>query len=245
MAHQPSTKQSRLNFSFPFIVGCLLISSTCSAQLFSKERIANLENFDNQFLTWGFTLGLNLYDYKFDYTEITPEVAVAKNVGFHVGLIGDMRINDYFNLRFEPSAVFTRRDLFFQDPSFTTPEQRLREVNSTYVHLPLLLKVSTKRKNNWKPFIVGGVSYSRNLSSNEENPDDNLAGQFRQATDVFNYELGLGVDLYLFFFKFTPSIRGVFAMSDELVQDNDPNSPYTSNISSMQSRGVFLNFSFQ
>ncbi|MEE2801676.1 MAG: outer membrane beta-barrel protein, partial [Bacteroidota bacterium] len=104
---------------------------------------------------------------------------------------------------------------------------------------------STKRKNNWKPFVVGGFSWSSNLSSNEENPDDNSAGQFRQMTNVFNYEIGIGVDLYLFYFKFSPSIRGVFAMTDELVPDMDVNSPWTGNISSMQSRGIFINFTFQ
>ncbi|GAK95407.1 PorT protein [Nonlabens tegetincola] len=126
-----------------------------------------------------------------------------------------------------------------------TPAQQEREVVSTYINVPLLLKFSTKRKNNWKPFVVGGFSWSSNLSSNEENPDDNSAGQFRQMTNVFNYEIGIGVDLYLFYFKFSPSIRGVFAMTDELVPDMDVNSPWTGNISSMQSRGIFINFTFQ
>ena len=41
----------------------------------------------------------------------------------------------------------------------------------------LLLKVSTKRINNFKPFIIGGFSAALNLSSNEENPDDNSSGR--------------------------------------------------------------------
>ena len=59
------------------------------------------------------------------------------------------------------------------------------------------------------------------------------------------YEVGFGIDFYLFFFKFTPSIRGVFALNNEVVRDNDPNSPWTSNISSMKTRGMFINFTFQ
>jgi len=62
---------------------------------------------------------------------------------------------------------------------------------------------------------------------------------------TYYYELGFGVDFYLYYFKFTPSIRGVFALNDELVRDNDPNSPWTSNIQKMQSRGIFINFTFQ
>ena len=105
--------------------------------------------------------------------------------------------------------------------------------------------MSTKRINNFKPFVVAGISTSINMSSNEANPDDNSNGQFRMTKNAFYYELGFGVDLYLYYFKFTPSIRGVFAMTDELVRDEDPNSPWTSNISTMQTRGIFINFTFQ
>jgi len=191
-------------------------------------------------------MGLNTYDYKFDYINIEPEeITTTTSVGFNVGVLSDLRINEYLNLRFEPGVAFARRDLIFSDPSFTEPNQSLREVSSTNIQLPLLLKVSTKRLNNWKPFVIGGASYTYNLSSNEDNPDDNSAGQFRQKTGVFNYEMGLGVDIYLPYFKFTPSLRGVFAISDELVRDADPDSPYTGNVDSMQTRGVFLNFTFQ
>jgi len=58
--------------------------------------------------------------------------------------------------------------------------------------------------------------------------------------------LGVGIDLYLFWFKFTPSIRGVFALNDELIRDNDnANSPWTSNVHTMKTRGLFINFTFQ
>ncbi|WP_213521357.1 porin family protein [Nonlabens sp.] len=218
---------------------------TASAQLFSKEKIKNLENFDQKTLSWGYYLGFNSYDYKFDYNEITEDIITESSAGFNVGLLGDLRLNDYFNLRLEPGIVFATRNLTFQNPSLTTAAEIEREVTSTYIHVPLLIKFSTKRANNWKPFIVAGASWSNNLSSNQDNPDDNSAGQFRQTTSVFNYELGIGVDLYLYYFKFSPSIRGVFAMGDELVRDADPNSPWTGNITSMQSRGLFINFTFQ
>jgi hypothetical protein len=218
---------------------------TASAQLFSKEKIKNLENFDQKTLSWGYYLGFNSYDYKFDYNEITEDIITESSAGFNVGLIGDLRLNDYFNIRLEPGIVFATRNLTFPDPSLTTVAQMEREVTSTYIHIPLLVKFSTKRSNNWKPFIVAGASWSNNLSSNQDNVDDNSAGQFRQTTSVFNYELGIGVDLYLFYFKFSPSIRGVFAMGDELVRDIDSNSPWTGNITSMQSRGLFINFTFQ
>lgn len=231
------------------IILLLLICNSASAQLFTKERIKNQENFDKQFLTWGYFLGFNSYDFKFNYEEDLKDIVVETNIGFNVGLIGDMRINEYLNLRFEPGLYISQRNLQYDESYFdsVTVNQSFlsREVKSTYIHFPLLLKVSTKRINNFKPFLVGGFSTALNLSSNQDNPDDNGAGQFRTKKGMLFYEVGFGIDFYLEWFKFTPSIRGVFAINDELVRDKDPESPWTSNIDKMQTRGVFVNFTFQ
>lgn len=232
-----------------FILVFLMIGQTASAQLFTKEKIKNQETFDKQLLTWGYYLGLNSYDFKFEYEEDQKDILVETNLGFSVGLIGDLRINEHLNLRFEPGLYITQRNLMY-DPSYFdgmefNDSDLLREVKSTYIHLPLLLKVSTKRINNFKPFVVGGFSTALNLSSNQDNPDDNSVGQFRNKKSVVFYELGFGIDFYLYWFKFTPSIRGVFALNDEIVRDNDPNSPWTGNVNTMKTRGVFINFTFQ
>jgi len=231
------------------LVFLLAIQST-SAQLFTKEKVTNpIDNIDQKLLTWGYFLGFNQYDFNFDYNEDLKDILVDDSFGFHLGLVGDLRINDYMNLRLEPGVFFTTRNLrydesYFQGVDFNDSDL-LREVKSTYVHIPLLLKISTKRINNFKPFIIGGVSTALNLSSNQDNPNDNSSGEFRMKKNTYFYELGFGIDLYLLYFKFTPSIRGVFAMNDEIIRDADPNSPWTGNISKMQTRGVFINFTFQ
>lgn len=231
------------------VLALLIVSQTASAQLFSREKIKNNENFDKARLSWGFFLGLNSYDYQFNYEEDLKDILVETNIGFSVGLVSNLRINEYLDLRFEPGLFITQRNLMY-DPSYFegldfNDSDLLREVKSTYVHFPLLLKVSTKRLNNFKPFILAGISTSINLSSNEENPDDNSAGQFRTTKNVLFYELGFGIDFYNQWFKFSPSIRGVFAMNDELVRDVDPDSPWTSNVTTMKTRGIFINFTFQ
>ncbi len=229
------------------VLALFIFAESAHAQLFSKERLANLENFDKRFLTWGYFLGFNSYDFKFEYEnqfmDDNTDVLVEGQAGFNVGLIGDMRVNNYINLRLEPGLYYTQRNLMF--PNFEEEKDFLREVKSTYIHVPLLVKFSTKRLNNIKPFVVAGISTSFNLSSNQDNPEDNFEGQFRTTSTTSYYELGFGIDLYLYFFKFTPSVRGVFALSDELVRDEDPNSPWTGNITRMSTRGIFVNFTFQ
>ncbi len=232
------------------ILAFLLAFQNMSAQLFSKEKVANnINNIDQKFLSWGYFIGFNQYDFKLEYNEDLKDILVDKSFGFHLGLIGDMRINDYLNLRLEPGVFFTTRNLRYDESYFNgldfNDSDLLREVKSTYIHIPLLLKASTKRINNFKPFIVGGVSVALNLSSNQDNPDDNSSGEFRMTKNTYFYELGFGIDLYLLYFKFTPSIRGVFSFNDEIIRDADPNSPWTGNMDKMQTRGVFINFTFQ
>jgi hypothetical protein len=224
------------------LLGIFLFASPLTAQ-FNEKPVLNIENKDKKFLNYGYYLGFNQYDFKFNYKSNRPDVLVDKSLGFTVGLIGEMRINEFLDLRFEPGLAYNLRTLGF--PGFDEEVDAIREVKSTYINFPLLLKVGTRRFGNFKPFIIGGGSASLNLGSNESSLDDNESRTFRMTKWVYNYELGFGIDFYLEYFKFTPSIRGVFAITDELIPDNDPNSPWTGNIDSMRTRGLFINFTFE
>lgn len=213
-----------------------------SKNIFSKDPIINLENFQKQKLYFGFYLGFNSYDFKIDYKTVGPNILVKKTTGFNVGLIADLKLQEYINLRFEPGLYYTKRDLNY--PNFTKKSDALREVNSTNLHFPLLLKFSSLRTGNIRPYLLGGASATLNLSSNSKSKDDNFEQRFRVKPWTTNYELGFGIDLFSEYFIFSPSIRGVFGISDELIRDNDPNSPWTSNIESMKTRAVFINFAF-
>ncbi|WP_242202297.1 type IX secretion/gliding motility protein PorT/SprT [Aestuariivivens insulae] len=224
------------------------------AQLFTKKKVQYDANqgrrsTDNDLLRWGYFLGINVYDFNFDYNQDLRDIYVKRSPGFSVGLIGNLRINNFLDLRLEPGLIITTRELHYSKTYFSgvsyNNSDLMREVKSTYIHIPLLVKFSAKRINNFKPFIVGGVSTALNLSSNQDNPNDNSNGQFRSKKNTLFYEMGFGIDFYLYNFKFTPSIRGVFGINDELVRDKDPNSPWTNNITNMKTRGVFLNFTFQ
>jgi len=225
-----------------FLTVSLLLSSTVGAQ-FKENPILNLVNEDKVLLNWGYFLGFNQYDFKFEYKNNQDDILVDKSLGFNVGLIGEMRLNEFLDLRFEPGLFYSQRTLGF--PGLTSENDAIRVLKSTYINFPLLLKVSTKRLGNWKPFIIGGPYASINLGSNEKSLEDNSSGTFRMKQKVYGYELGFGIDFYTEYFKFSPSIRGVFALSDELVPDDNPNSPWTGNIEALRTRGIFINFTFE
>ena len=220
-----------------------------SASSQKRRNVDNLPTFDDPKIHYGFYLGINQNDFKVNYRPSnfpSTIVEIKPTLGFNVGLIADFRVHKNVNLRFEPGLISNSKTIYFNNnPSLSTERDSIREIGSTYLHLPLVLKLSSDRWNNVRPYVLAGISYDHNFSSNQENSDDNFSAEFRMKTSNFMYELGVGVDIYLSFFKFSPSIRGVFAMNRELIDDNNSNSPWTSPINIFSTRGVFLNFSFE
>lgn len=228
------------------IVLYILFTLSAQAQLgqsiFSKDPIINLENFDKQRVYWGYFLGFSTFDFKTDYKTPGQDINVKGHTGFNVGLVGVLRLHEYLELRFEPGLYYASRTLTYQ--GFTSDRDAVREVKATYIDFPLMLKFMSLRTGNVRPYLLGGLSTTLNLSSNSKSRDDNYEQRFRVKPWTQNYTLGFGVDLYFEYFKFSPSIRGVFGFNDELIRDDNPSSPWTGNIESLKTRAVLINFTF-
>lgn len=268
MQRSPNYRKERFLLLLPF----LLLGEVSFAQYYQvKERVQHLQTFDNRTLHYGYFFGFNNYGYKIEYVDNYsvspnrffgydalgnekrglgyPNISLVKNTGFNVGLVGDLRLHKYLNLRFEPGLYYSQRDLMYptEIEGINNEADQLREVKSTYIHLPLLLKINAERINNWRPFLVGGMSTAFNLSSNEKNSDDNLNNVFRVTSQTFNYEVGFGIEFYLSYFKFSPSIRGIFSIENELIPDvsSGVRSPWTSYITNMRSEAIVINLTFE
>ena len=234
-------RMKKLGFILLFFCGIWVQAQTKG--MFTKNPIINMENWDKQTVYWGFYLGFNSFDYKIDYDQVPSSEVLVKSVpGFNVGLVGNLRLHEYFDLRFEPGLYYAQRNLTY--PGFSRDLDAFREVKSTYIDFPLLLKFSSLRTGNVRPYLIGGFSSTLNLSSNSKSQEDNYQQKFRVKTWTRNYQIGAGIDIYFEYFKFSPSIRGVFGMDDELIRDKDPNSPWTGNINALRTRAILINFTF-
>jgi len=223
-----------------------------------REKIEYLSNFDLKTLHWGFYLGANVSDYKISYKEAPQQIGDATDniitkvePGFNIGLIGDIRLHNNINLRLEPGVFFTARTLTYNYiHEGDNHKANQREAASTFLYIPLLVQFSTNRYKNIRPYVTGGVAYGRNFTSNFNRNEDNANKVFRLQANNYFYEIGIGMDFYFFYFKFSPSIRGVFAINNELQRDFDdvnPNkySKWTTPIDYLGTRGIFLRLSFQ
>ena len=252
------------------IITAICFATSANAQLFrTKDRMDRLEGFDNQKFSYGFYLTGNNFDYKlvldpkFGMNGQKSLVQTKSSYNFGAGLIGKFRLNDNFDLRFEPGLQFVEREIYFDTQSndkfqagtpanepFTlrvlTDVDKLRTVKSTYVDLPLLIEVHGDRWYNSRPYAAAGLNWMMNLQSNSTAPDDNSQGLFRTTTSNFAWSAEIGIQFYFSRFKLTPGFRGTFMMNDEMVADNPGTPPYWSAaISSAKTRALMFVLKFE
>lgn len=239
------------------------------AQFRTRNRMDKLEEFDQQKFSWGFYLNGNMLDYRIVLhprygSEGNQNLVSAKeSYSFGAGLIGKWRLNDYLDVRVEPGLQFAQRQLIFDTQSndqyaagtltnepFTPfgmqEKDRVREVKSTLVDIPVMLELHGDRWYNSRPYVAAGVNYIVNLQSNSDSEDDNMQQVFRSTTHNFAYSAEMGVQFYFNKFKLTPAIRGTFFMNNEIVADNAGTPPYwASAISTLQTRAVMFVLKFE
>ena len=233
-----------------FLICFIVLFSVFSMTYGQDYKLQNLKTEDKKRLRFGYYLGLNSVGAKMDYLPNPSgqpfRLSIKPIPSFDVGLVADVRINEFVNIRFHPGVAFVEREIKFpfSEASLSKPLIE-RNVKSNYVRFPLGIKLNARRIRNARPFLMGSMSYNINITSEETNPEDNTSGTFRMKRNMYAWEFAIGTDIYLPYFKFTPSIHGLFALNNEIVPDNDPNSDFTKHIASMKSRGVFVRFTFE
>ncbi len=217
-------------------------TATLHAQ-FKPEAPRNIPHYDNVFWQWGYYFGMTFFDFKTRYSTPRQEISVYGEPGFNVGLISDFKLSRMFSFRIEPGLYFTERKLIF---NYINDEyDSVRRVSSNYLFLPMLFKLNAIRNGNIRPYIVGGMIFSHNLSSFHNSINDNSGGRFRMKQQAWHWTVGVGLEMYMYYFKFTPSIRGVFSLTNEFVPDTDPESPWTKNLEFVGTRGVYITLTFE
>jgi len=233
----------------PFFVLLLALQTHSLTAQFRNPPPYNLPRFDDDPWHWGYYFGVTYFDFKVRYKYLDNEIDVRPNIGFNVGLISDFKLARMWNFRLEPGVFFADRVLHFRKVAGRIPNPQevdtLRYVRSNYIFVPALLKFSALRNGNMRPYITGGIVWAYNLSSYQNSVFDNSGGHFRMYKNNWMWEVGIGFEMYLYYFKFTPSFRAVFSLNNEAVPDNDPNSPWTRNLEFVGTRGYYISLTFE
>ena len=139
-----------------------------------KERVRNQPYADLKWLHLGFHVGIHSQDLLLTHTGVMTngETWFAEipsySPGFSVGVIGDMYMNPYFNLRFTPSIHFGDKKFKFREQA--TGEEFITNVRSSYLNFPLDVKYTALRLNNYRPYLIGGIYGSVDIGRKKGNP---------------------------------------------------------------------------
>ncbi len=254
------------NWTLLFLL--LLSTGSLHAQWFS---IPNLTTFDDRTIHFGFTLGINTLDYSFSHfntlndnpafsidsvkTDYRFELDSAGRMlradiaqltpGFTVGIVSNLRLSEYFDLRFVPGLSFGDRKIVYNVPIHDINQPgTLKEyiIRSTFIDFPLYIKYKSKRIINHRPYMLAGLAFRLDISksANEELLQIKKHGFF--------FEAGMGWDLYLQFFRLSTEVKYSIGLGNVL-SSQYPQAPqqqyYQMALKNLYAQMLTLSFHFE
>jgi len=250
----------------------LLILISFTGKAFSQSRqVPNKPEYDEDPYHFGFLLGINDMFFTIktfpgfqekayfnnDTEQSIPDqlsdsaylfsMEAAPTFGFVIGIVSNLRLGKYFDLRFTPSLTFGQRDLDYTLKNYyRSPQPEMlyvtKNIQSTFVEFPLWIKYKGKRIHNVRPYVMAGGKYAVDLASNAKKKKDNAnAYVFINRRDIYALG-GFGFDFYTPYFKFGTEISMSYGLFDILKRDN---TIYTDAVDRMTSRVFQISFTFE
>lgn len=173
------------------------------------QTVMNMEEHDAKPYYFGITLAGNNSNFKLLQDEIflkQDSIMVAeplKTFGFNLGLLGNLRLSENFDLRLNPQLLFASKNLYYKE---NYPQRETtKNIESILLSFPLQVKFKSDRIGNMRVYTIGGLKYDYDLASN---------ARARRAEDLvkirksdFGYEFGAGFEFYFPSFIFSPEFK--------------------------------------
>mgnify|MGYP006080044947 CR=1 FL=1 len=227
------------------IIIILLSPLISNGQRYKKPQ--NLVKYDFKKIHFGFTLGINALNFNVKKSnnslnnDTLLSILAQNQKGFNLGIVSNLRLGRYTDLRFIPTLVFGERILdygFNEANNLTTNSKR---IESTLIDFPISLKYKSARYNNFRTYIICGVKYSLDIAS-QYKIDDEGQELVKLNNHDFMIEGGFGIDFYLQYFKFSPQIKLSHGLINILSKDK---TVYTETINNLKTSGWILSFTFE
>lgn len=165
----------------------------------------------------------------------------GQNFGFSVGILGEWKLTRTLALRVTPALHFGSKHLKFRDQ--TTGATETQDMKSTYIGVPVDLKVAAPRFNNYRPYVLLGLQPMYDLTTGKQT-------YIRCKPLQLSLELGLGCDIYLPFFKLIPELKFNLGLGNILDKTRDDLTDesmriYTEGVDKARMNMVTLTFYFE
>lgn len=168
--------------------------------------------------------------------------------GINVGVLGEFRLSQHFQLRVAPMMYFGSRHIVFRDlkniDTDGRPQESRQEMKSAYIACSADIIFAAPRFNNHRPYLMAGVSPMINLNTKSSD-------YLRLKRQTMALELGVGCDFYLPFFKLRPELKFVYDLGNTLdtkhpAELRDKNQlKFAQSVSEAHTKMIVLSFYFE
>lgn len=231
----------------------LVTVAATTARAQSSFGVPNLLKYDNKLFHFGFLIGYNSSDFMI-YSKADLNDRDTLNIintrgysGFNLGIVTDLRMGKYFDLRFIPTLSFIDRSVVYNDNHSLEYHQNTNPKNNVagavYMDLPLMVKLKSSRMmNNIRAYVLAGAQYSLDLTSIAKKQQNNVGYVLRLYPHDFQGIAGVGFDFYCTYFKFATELKMAFGLRNLLVPDPDI---HATTINSLKSKMLMISFTFE
>jgi len=254
------------HFRIPIVL-LLVLALSGFNRVKGQGQPMNLPTYDYAPYHFGFVLAVNQMNFALKLNDnvslITLDSAMSPDffadsvrimsigskptLGFTIGIVSNLRLGKYFDLRFVPSLAFGERRLNYtflryKDNVVSTVEFE-KNITSTYVEFPLHIKYKSKRLNNVRAYVLAGGKYVIDLATTKADKDEEKNNTLVKLNrNDFLLEAGVGFDFYNGWFKFGTEIKMAYGLTDILKREANI---YTEGIESIRSQIFQISFTFE
>ncbi len=246
-----------------FLLLILGLTFTANAQ---KRKVLNLPSYDQNQYHFGFILGINhmLFTIKpvdnianikwnsdqspdvFGDSMYVYSVTSTPTPGFSVGILANLRLGKNTDLRFIPSLLFGERLLNYNILRYRNGEPLFVEVQksitSTIVEIPLEFRYKSKRLNNFRAYVLGGVKFSMDLASQKKAKGSQANSTVKLHRNDLSTEVGVGFEFYTTYFKFGTEVKMGYGIRNLVIKEDNI---YSGSIDELRSKVFLLSFTFE
>lgn len=194
---------------------------------------------------YGFAFSGGVLDFSVSNSAIFNDLDSVYSVEGHTkplfgaSMVGNLRLNENWDLRFIPGLYFGQRNLDYlvldnvtgNDSTF---KSHTMKIESTLLQFPVLVKYRSVRENNYRPYVVFGANYAIDLAARKKIKEEEKPKIRLNRHDIF-LEMGFGVDYYLPYFKLSTEIRFSYGLLNIVNYDS---SQYTTALDRLGSKMV-------
>lgn len=199
----------------------LTILNQAQGQL-STRGSDNFRDFQQKPYYFGLTFGFNSSNFQLHLADdfiLNDSFAIAEPVpgpGFNVSIVTNLKLGDYFDLRFMPGFSFAERSIAFsnigEEQSITT-----KTIESVLVQAPFHVRYKSAPYKDKRVFVVAGIKYTYDVASNSRIRKEQSDNLIKISPHDYAFEVGAGIQFFLPYFIFSPEIKYSQSLGNSLI----------------------------